>query len=57
MNEQSLGSMAEDNNNQDNKTPHMKDNVVFFPFHRIKDLNKGIQFTLKLNELKNYIND
>ena len=41
MNEQSLGSMAEDNNNQDNKKPHMKDNVVFFPFHRIKDLNKA----------------
>ena len=25
--------------------------------YTIKDLNKGIQFTLKLNELKNYIND
>ena len=34
--------MAEDNNNnQNDKKPIMKDNVVFFPFHRIKDLNKA----------------
>ena len=41
MPEQSLGSMAEDKNNQDDKKPKMKDNVIFFPFHRIKDLNKA----------------
>ena len=38
---QTLGDMAEDNNNG-KKPPEMKkDNLVFFPFHKIKDLKNA----------------
>ena len=40
---QTLGDMAEDNNNG-KKPPEMKkDNLIFFPFNRIKDLKKARQ--------------
>ena len=40
---QTLGDMAEDNNNG-KKPPEMKkDNLIFFPFHKIKDLKRARQ--------------
>ena len=40
---QNLGDMAEDNNNG-KKPPEMKkDNLIFFPFHKIKNLKKARQ--------------
>ena len=34
---QTLGDMAEDNNNGKKPPKMKKDNLIFFPFHKIKD--------------------
>ena len=40
---QTLGDMAEDNNNGKKPPKMKKDNLIFFPFHKIKDSKRARQ--------------